>query len=346
MEVVILYIYKFIGLVLDFYLNHFIGNYSSIVFYNSNRSIKLLLVLNLLNVGLLFFLADYYDLKFGIIPNKLTLTLFICGLVFNIVLAHYFDNPSILLFALALTAIVAMISFILWHIGFWGGGDMKFFIGLSLSLSFFDLNYLNNIDIGHLSYGLNLAVSNQFIFYPKAFSILLNGILMAFAYIALLSIYHIGRNGQLKYYSILSLLDFNSFFYQLTTRSIHIDDLSEGMVLDKYYFDDENVFNMIKEDVGDSESSNLNLYEDENSIDLNEFKVEARFYLSSLNRMGLTEYDIELINDLHMKGLIKNPNFQVKKGIPFMPFLTLGYLGFLMFGDFIFIVSIFIKALF
>ena len=73
---------------------------------------------------------------------------------------------------------------------------------------------------------------------------------------------------------------------------------------------------------------------------------ENAFYLTSLNRIGLTEYDVGFINDLYKKELIKNPNFKIKKGIPFMPFLTLGYIGFLMFGDFISFISSFMRALF
>ena len=39
--------------------------------------------------------------------------------------------------------------------------------------------------------------------------------------------------------------DFKSMFNQLTTKSISINDLSEGMVLDKYYFDNGEIFGMI-----------------------------------------------------------------------------------------------------
>ena len=60
----------------------------------------------------------------------------------------------------------------------------------------------------------------------------------------------------------------------------------------------------------------------------------------------LIEEDILLINELYDEDLIKNPNFKIKIGIPFMPFITAGYLCFLIFGDFIAIVSSYIKLLF
>ena len=53
-----------------------------------------------------------------------------------------------------------------------------------------------------------------------------------------------------------------------------------------------------------------------------------------------------IINGLYKMDLIKNPNFNIKAEIPFMPFITLGYVGFLIFGDFIAIISTFIKLLF
>ena len=150
------------------------------------------------------------------------------------------------------------------------------------------------------------------------------------------------KNKQLRYYSILSVLDFKSMFNQLTTKSICIDDLSEGMVLDKYYFNDQEVFDMIK-DKNDEEiedKSNMNF------SNLNAYKEDNTFYFSSLNRIGLTRHDIEFIKKLYKKHLIRNPNFQIKKGIPFLPFLTLGYFSFLILGDFIYIISSFIKAMF
>ena len=313
------------------------------------------------------FISDYYDLKFGIIPNKLSLGLFIYGLLFNVLLSILLRNSLVLIFSIVLTAFVALIAFVLWYIGFWGGGDFKIFIGLSLSLSFVDLNYLkvlsyfnfpnfqnflsfskflncfdssHSIDLNYflldnarLGLDLNLPVCSQFIFYPKVFSILLNGILIAFLSLSAFLIYNAFKDGHLKYYSILSILDIQLLLNQLTTKSVVIDDLKEGMVLDKYYFDNSKVFNMINEN--DGFESNLNAY-----------KEEYDYYFSSLNRIGLTKDDIDFINDLYKGNLIENPNFQIKKGIPFMPFLTLGYIGFLLFGDFISIISSFIKILF
>ena len=125
-------------------------------------------------------------------------------------------------------------------------------------------------------------------------------------------------------------------FNQITTKTVNMDDLDEGMVLDEYYFKSKEAYDRIN-DEKNKNSSNHNL---------NAQKEENLYCFSSLRRMGLTNEDIELINDLYEKDLIKNPDFKIRIGIPFMPFITLGYLGFLVFGDFIVIISAFIKALF
>ena len=270
---------------------------------------------------LILLLADYYDLKFGIIPNKLSLILLVYGLLFNLILSICLDNPIIFIFSIALTALITVISFFLWLIGFWGGGDFKLFIGFSLSLSFLDLNLVN----------LNLPILNQLIIYPKVISILLNGILMALAFILISMIYESIRNGNLK----LSILDFSSAFKQLTAKTVPIESLSEGMVLKEYYFKNRIAYERINGEINKTDSN----------INLNASKEDDIYCFSSLNSMGLTKEDIKLINVLYRMDLIENPMFKIRIEIPFMPFITLGYIGFLFFGDFIAIISGFIKSM-
>lgn len=312
----------FIGNILDLF-NHSLGNYHLLI---KSCQIHLFVILLILSI------ADYYDLKFGIIPNKLSLILLIYGLLFNFILSVCFSNYHIFIFSIALTALITVISFILWHIGFWGGGDFKLFIGLSLALSFLDLNIIN---LNYFS-NLNLQVFNQLILYPKAISILLNGILIILIMIFILIIYDGIRNKKIKYYSKLSILDFSSAFNKLTTKTVAIGSLREGMILNDYYFKNQIAYDRINE-LKNKSNSNINL---------KAFKDENIYCFSSLNSMGLTKEDIRLINGLYKMDLIKNPDFRIKVEIPFMPFITLGYIGFLIFGDFISIISGFIKMIF
>ena len=312
----------FIGNVLDLF-NHSLGNYHLLI---KSCQIHLFVILLILSI------ADYYDLKFGIIPNKLSLILIIYGLLFNLILSVCFKNYHIFLFSIALTALITVISFILWHIGFWGGGDFKLFIGLSLGLSFLDLN---NLNLNYFS-SLNMPIFNQCIFYPKIISILLNGILIALVLILISIFYDAIKNKKLKYFSKLSILDFSSAFSKLTTKTVDIGSLSEGMVLNKYYFKNQIAYDRINE-LKNKINSNINL---------NASKEEDIYYFSSLNSMGLTKEDMKLINGLYKMDIIRNPDFEIRAEIPFMPFITLGYICFLIFGDFIAIISVFIRIMF
>ncbi len=311
----------FIGNILDLF-NH---SFSSSHLLIKSCQIHMFVIL------LILLIADYYDLKFGIIPNKLSLILFVYALLFDLMLSICFKNPSIFMFSIALTALIIVISFFLWHIGFWGGGDFKLFIGLSLALSFLDLNHIN---LNYFS-NLNLPVLNQLILYPKVISILLNGILMALSLIFVSVIYKAKRDKKLKSYTKLSILNFSMAFKQLTSKTVSIESLEEGMVLNEYYFKNQIAYDRINDGRNKSNSN----------INLNAIKEDGIYYLSSLNGMGLTKEDIRLINALYKMDLIRNPEFKIKVEIPFMPFITLGYMAFLIFGDFISIISGFIKIM-
>lgn len=313
----------FIGNILDLTINHSLGNYHLLI---KSCQIHLFVILLILSI------ADYYDLKFGIIPNKLSLIIIVYGLIFNSILSLCFNNSLIFIFSIALTALITAISFILWYIGFWGGGDFKLFIGLSLGLSFLDLN---NLNLNYFS-SLNIPIFNQWIFYPKIISILLNGILIALVLIFISISYESIKNKKLKHYSKLSILDFSSVFSKLTTKTVDIKSLSEGMVLKKYYFKNQIAYDRINE-LKNKINSNTNL---------NAFNEGDIYYFSSSNSMGLTKEDIKLINGLYKMDIIKNHDFEIRAEIPFMPFITLGYVGFLFFGDFIAIISGFIKIMF
>ena len=176
---------------------------------------------------------------------------------------------------------------------------------------------------------------NQLILYPKVISILLNGILMALSLIFVSVIYKAIRDKKLKSYTKLSILNFSMAFKQLTSKTVSIESLEEGMVLNEYYFKNQIAYDRINDGRNKSNSN----------INLNAIKEEDIYYLSSLNGRGLTKEDIRLINALYKRDLIRNPEFKIKVEIPFMPFITLGYMAFLIFGDLISLISGFIKIM-
>ena len=325
----------FIGIILNYFLNHHV-----IFFYHK------IVCLNFCIVTIVLFISSYYDLKLKIIPNKLSFFLIIYELVFNMVLALMFHDITIFLFSIFISFIFTIFAYVLWYMGFWGGGDFKIFIALSLSVSFLDYfksNIFNftliNSNLNHLIFlkNLNLAIFHQHIFYPKIFSILINSISVAFAFAFLMLLCHLILNGNFKY-SFLSImnLNFNQLFDKLNRKTINIKDLKEGMILDNYYFKESEVFNIINSKKKSADDLEFNL---------NAFAEDELYYFNSLNRIGLTKEDINLINQFYEDGLIKSSDFRIKVSIPFMPFIASGYLIFLIFGDLIYLISIFLKAL-
>ena len=145
---------------------------------------------------------------------------------------------------------------------------------------------------------------------------------MALALIFISIVYKAIIDKKLKSYTKLSILNFSLALNQLTSKTVSIESLEEGMVLNEYYFKNQIAYDRI-----------------------NDERNKSIYYLSSLNGMGLTKEDIRLINALYKMDLIRNPEFKIKIEIPFMPFITLGYIAFLIFGDFISIISGFIKIM-
>ena len=252
-------------------------NLSSILFENvssisdllilinaNNLSIfDLLILINLIFIMGILFISNYYDLKYNIVPNYLVKILMASGLLINVSLAMLFKSFSFLLFSFVLAFFIFIFSFILWMLKFWAGGDVKLFTALSFSLSFLSKDFiLNHFANSHMldCYGAsyivnNLTIFHQFTLYPKVFSILLNGLLLYLPLIISIIIirffkssktdFGFKNNLQTSYlanFFILIIFNFSNIIKLSTSSLIDIRDLKEGMLLDKYYFDDENVF--------------------------------------------------------------------------------------------------------
>ncbi len=87
--------------------------------------------------------ASYSDLKSGIIPNKLTLPLIGVGIALNAFYAFLINDVMYIVIAIIFTALIYVISYILWRFGAWAGGDAKLFTALAALLPFqpFIVNY-------------------------------------------------------------------------------------------------------------------------------------------------------------------------------------------------------------
>lgn len=338
-------------------------NLSSILFENVSSISDLLILINandfsifdlLILINLIFimgilFISNYYDLKYNIVPNYLVKILMASGLLINVSLAMLFKSFSFLLFSFVLAFFIFIFSFLLWMLKFWAGGDVKLFTALSFSLSFLSKDFiLNHFANSHMlaCYGSsyivdNLTIFSQFTLYPKVFSILLNGLLLYLPLIISIIIirffkssktdFGFKNNLQTSYlanFFILVIFNFSNIIKLSTSSLIDIRDLKEGMLLDKYYFDDEKVFIKINDLDGDY---NLVCHKEEGRF--------KGYYLESGTAAGLTLDDLDFLKGLYDEGLIKSSKFNIKLTIPFLPSLTLGFIVMLVWGDLISLIS-------
>ena len=276
-------------------------------------------------VFLILLVANYYDLKYGIIPNKLSVFLMVFGIIMNMLIFIALNNQFYPYCYLFYMIFVFIISFILWKMSFWGGGDLKLFCSIGFSLSFIDIlnQFYNNSILNNFSF------SSQVLFYPKIFSILLNSIVLSFPIVLLLVICRLFKENKLNLL-FLVFSDMKFLIKLISTRKVFIADLKEGMVLEDYYFNSLELFNFMK-NITENNGESYNLR-------VNQFREDS-YYFKSSSMLGLTKNDIEMINFAYKETLINYPNFKIKIGIPFVPSLTIGFLAFLAFGDLMYLFS-------
>ena len=117
--------------------------------------------------------ASYTDIKNGVIQNKLTLPLFIIGLVGN--LAVY--GKAIALQLLLSIGLIFSIGYVFWYVGGWSAGDAKAFLFLAALLPKYPEN-LKDVFNPHLTS-----------YYPFIITVFLNTFLAIFPFIFVWGIY-------------------------------------------------------------------------------------------------------------------------------------------------------------
>jgi preflagellin peptidase FlaK len=112
--------------------------------------------------------ASYSDLRWGVIPNKLTFPLIGVGILLNGIYYITLGNLLLLLGTLIITFVVFIFGYILWKMGAWAGGDVKLFTALAALIPFYPalLNY-------HL-FNINFPITAS---YPFPLTLIINSIL-------------------------------------------------------------------------------------------------------------------------------------------------------------------------
>ena len=265
--------------------------------------------------------AAISDVKMHHVPNRLINLMVVFGLSSNLFLSIISVNLKYILASIISLSITLIITYLLWELKIWGGGDVKLFTGIASVIPI-------GINIDFLNIFPQLSV------YPFAFSVMLNSIIVSFPFLLIVMANLIIKNKYFEKNIHLFVNMFNINILKLIIKStlnkhVKIKDLKEGHIVNEYYFNDENVFRILNENNG-----NLKVYK---TIHDNEYK----YYFKSISAGGITKNDMYQLKIMNAQGILTN-NISIKLSYPFVPFIFIGLLIAIFYGD---IIMIFTKNL-
>ena len=264
--------------------------------------------------------AAVYDLRENYVPDNLCHALGLFGIVSNMILSMFTGNVKFILASFISMVVTYVITYLLWKLKMWGGGDVKLFTAIATVIP-------SGLNIGFLNIFPRLSV------YPFSFSVVLNSILVSFPFLLIFFTHLVIKNDVFrgKPFYVINLLNFENLaqlIHNTMNKTIPIKDLKEGDIVNDYYFDDEHIIELIEEVDG-----NLEVFESKSD--------EGRFYFKSLSAGGITKKDMYLIKILSAQGFI-GKYISIKFSYPFTPAIFVGLLIAVFYGD---IMMIFTKSM-
>jgi preflagellin peptidase FlaK len=126
------------------------------------------------------FIASYTDIRWGIIPNKLTFPLIGLGIALNVLIAFMIDSIWYLIASLVITLVVFGLGYLFWRLGAWAGGDVKLYTALAALIPFyFPL-------VSYQVLGVEMPIIAT---YPFPFTIIINSILSILPFLLIFVFY-------------------------------------------------------------------------------------------------------------------------------------------------------------
>ncbi|MDR2967750.1 MAG: A24 family peptidase [Methanobacteriaceae archaeon] len=145
-------------------------------------------------------IAAYFDLKKGIIPNKLTLFLFVFGIAINSFFSIFYNDSNYVLSSIILASFTFLLCYILWKIKLWAGGDVKLLTAIVASM-FYSPNIFK-FQFFDMQFPL-IAI------YPFPLTLIFNSILISFPFLIIFLIFNNYKNylksNKFKYKKIMNL---------------------------------------------------------------------------------------------------------------------------------------------
>ena len=285
-------------------------------------NLNIIFLIQIIITILFSIMAAIYDVKDNVVPNKLTYTLLAFGLISNMFLSIISSNIKFILASIISMCITNLVTYMLWKLNMWGGGDVKLFTAIATVIP-------SGININFLHIFPELSI------YPFAFSVVINSILVSFPFLLIFVTHLIIKNelfnDNLDFLVNIFNIEILKYIKNSTlNRLIPINDLKEGMIVNDYYFNDENVIELLGEIDG-----NLRIYR---TKDNDEFK----YYFKSESAGGITEEEMWQLKIMHAQKMISN-DVSVKVSFPFTPAILFGLMIAVFYGD---VMMLFTKHLF
>lgn len=263
-------------------------------------------------------LAAFYDIKSSIVPNKLNFSLLFFGIVSNLILSVITNNIKCILASFISMLITYVITYMMWKLNIWGGGDVKLFTAIATVIpSGININILN--------------IFPQLSIYPFSFSVVVNSILIAFPFLVVFVTYLVFKNNIFgnNIDFLVNIFNMDSLKYikdSTLNKFVLIDDLKEGMIVNDYYFNNEDIVELLR-----NENGNLKIYKSA--------RDDFKFYFKSQSAGGLTNREVWQLKIMNSQNIISD-KLSVKIAFPFTPAILFGLLTAIFYGD---IMMIFVK---
>jgi len=139
------------------------------------KLVEFILIMGIVILILIVSIAAFFDLKYKKIPNFLTVSTVIFGIIFNSIYSILINEFTPLLNSIFISLAVFLLSYSLWKFRIWGGGDVKLLTAISTVLP------IHPVLVSNL---FNFTILNTYLpkiaIYPFPFTIIINSILISF----------------------------------------------------------------------------------------------------------------------------------------------------------------------
>ena len=262
--------------------------------------------------------ATIFDVKRNYVPELLCYILAVFGLGSNLILSLISNNIKFILASFISMLITYIITYLLWKLEMWGGGDVRLFTAIATVIpSGLNIDFLNIFPV--------LSI------YPFSFSVVVNSILVSFPFLVIFVTYVMIKGDMFKsnrdiLFNIFNINSLKLIQKNTLNKTVPIKELKEGNILNNYYFNNEQIKELIN-----SLDGNLKVYE-------NAEDDGFKYYFKSFSAGGITERDMIQLKIMEAQGLLKK-DASVKISYPYTPAILGGLMIAVFYGDIMMLIT-------